>query len=131
MKRTPIVSAVLTSVLACGAALFLSAGCQSTHEEGVTSDMRSQWTTVMANTEASTAAAKAVLESEGLKDITASSTAVDGKATGKKADGTKIDVSIKKKTDTSSEVTVTVGTMGSPTLGAELAKKIKEKAEAK
>jgi hypothetical protein len=45
------------------------------------------------------------------------------------ADGTKVTVNVTKKSDTSSQVEVGVGTMGSPTRGAELAKKIKTKAE--
>jgi hypothetical protein len=61
--------------------------------------------------------------------VTASSTNVDGKATGKKADGTKVTVSVKKKGDNSSEVSVNVGTMGDPSLGADLARKVKQRAE--
>ncbi len=105
------------------------AGCKSTHEEGVTSNMMEQWTTVNANTEATTNAAKAVLEDKGLKDVKASSTMLDGTASGKQADGTKVSVTIKKVTDKSSQVTVKVGAMGSPSLGAEITKDIKNKAE--
>ena len=117
---------VAAFVLAAG---FIGAGCKSTHEEGVKSNMRKQWTDVMADTKATTDAAKAVLMDEGLKDVTAESTNMDGKATGKMADGTKITASIEKKSEKQSEVTVNVGTMGSPTRGAELAKKIKMRAE--
>lgn len=105
-----------------------SAACQSHHEQGVTSSYRSQWTDVAADTKTTTDAAKAVLETEGLKDITASSTALDGTAEAKKADGTRVGVAI-KKTDAGSQVSVTVGTFGDPAVGAELAKKIKDKAE--
>ena len=73
-------------------------GCQSQHEEGVTSDMHAQWTNVNADTAAATEAAKSVLTDDGLHDVKGSSTGVDGVATGKKADGTKITVSIKKQT---------------------------------
>jgi hypothetical protein len=112
-------------------ALGLAAGCKSKHEEGVKSNLRSQWTMVSANTAVTTAAAEAVLNSEGLKDVKSSSTGVDGTATGKKADGTDVKVAIARKTDTTSEVSVTVGAMGDPTLGANIAKKIKEKVEKK
>ena len=64
------------------------------------------------------------------KDIQASSTDVDGKATGKKADGTQITVSI-KKVDNGSQVSVDVGTLGDPSLGAAIAEKIRQKAEGK
>jgi hypothetical protein len=110
------------------AAALGSFACQSHHEEGVTSSYHSQWTDVAADTRTTTEAAKAVLESQSFKDVKASSTTVDGTAEGKKADGTVISVSI-KKADTGSQVSVTVGTLGDPALGAELAKKIKDKAE--
>ena len=59
----------------------------------------------------------------------ASSTNVDGKATAKKADGTKVNVTIKKQSETMSQVSVVVGTMGQPALGAEIARMIKDRAE--
>jgi hypothetical protein len=117
------------TALSLVAAIALITGCQSTHEEGIKSNLRSQWAMVSGNTTTTTAAAQAVLEGEGLKEVKSSSTAVDGTATGKKADGTEVKVAIAKKTDTTSEVTVTVGTMGDPTLGANIARKIKEKVE--
>jgi hypothetical protein len=95
----------------------------------VTSNVRTQWTDVMADTAATTSAAKAVLNDEGLKDVTGSSTSVDGVASGKKADGTVITVTIQKESETVSQVSVVVGTLGSPTYGAELVKKIKDRAE--
>jgi len=85
---------------------------------------------VSANTKATTDAAKAVLASYSFMDVQASSTDVDGKATAKKADGTVITVSI-NKTDNGSQVSVDVGTLGDPSLGAEIAEKIRQKAEAK
>lgn len=118
----------LAIVLAVFVSMALSA-CQSKHQEGVTSDYRAQWTSVNADTQATTEAARAVLEGEGLKDVQASSTNVDGKATAKKADGTKVNVTIKKQSDTMSQVSVVVGTIGQPALGAELATKIKSRAE--
>jgi hypothetical protein len=112
-------------------AFLMSAGCNSTHEKDVSSTMRKQWTDVAANTKTTTDAAKSVLEAEGLKSIEASSTAMDGKASGMMADGTKVNVGVKKKTDSISEVIVVVGSMGDPKLGAEFVRKIQLKAEAK
>jgi hypothetical protein len=114
-------------LLAAGA---VGTGCKSTHESGVKSNLHSQWTDVSANTQMTTDAAKSVLNDQGLKDVSGSATNVDGKATGKMADGTKVNVDVKKMTDKSSQVSVTVGTMGDPKLGAEIAKKVKMKAEA-
>jgi len=116
-----------TAMILALAAIGLSFGCQSGHE-GVKSDYRSQWTTVSADTAKTTDAAKAVLQEEGLKDIKASSTNLDGTAHAKMADGTKVDVSIKKE-GSGSQVSVVVGTMGDPTVGASIAKKIKDRAE--
>jgi hypothetical protein len=117
---------VAAFVLAAG---LIGAGCQSTHEEGVKSNMHTQWTNVSADVKATTDAAKAVLEEEGLKDVKADATNMDGKASAKMADGTKVTATVAKKGDKMSEVSVNVGTMGSPTRGAELAKKIKMRAE--
>lgn len=122
MKRTILLPAV--------ALLAMTVGCASKHASGVKSDYHSQWTNVAANTQTTTDAAKAVLESRQLHEVTAKSTAVDGVAKGKMADGTKISVDV-KKVDAGSHVSVTVGTMGDPKLGAELAGEIKAKAEAK
>ena len=105
------------------------AGCQSSHEEGVTSNYRTQWTSVSADVKATTKAAEAALNEAELKEVTSSSTSVDGSASGKKADGTKVSVAIRKQKESSSEVSVTVGRMGDPELGAEIARKIKERAE--
>jgi hypothetical protein len=111
------------------AAFLVSTGCESTHEKGVKSNLHTQWADVAASTAQTTDAAKAVLEAEGLRDVKANSTAMDGEATGKMADGTKVTVSVKKKGDTSSQVSVNLGSLGSPKMGAELAKKIKMRAE--
>src|SRR4051794_14522483 len=89
-------------------------GCASQHEEGVKSDLRTQWTNVNADTKATAEAARTVLEERELKNVNASSTAVDGLATGKMSDGTKVNVAIKKQTEASSQVSVTVGTIGDP-----------------
>jgi hypothetical protein len=111
------------------AGLAAGTGCQSTHEEGVKSNLRTQWTDVNASTEATTQAAQFVLESEGLKEVKGKSTSLDGTASGKMADGTKVTVDVKKMTDRTSKVSVTVGAVGNPKLGAEMAKKIKMHAE--
>jgi len=122
-----------TVALTLAIALALATGplaCQSS-EPGVSTSGRSQWTTVKADTKATTDAARAVLESEGLKEVKAESTMYDGVATGKKADGTAVKVSIKKSSDNYSEVTATVGTMGDSEIGAEIVRKIKQRVEAK
>lgn len=110
-------------------ATMLFSACQSKHEQGVTSDYRAQWTSVNADTNATTEAARAVLMEQGLKDVKGSSTNVDGMATAKKADGTKVNVTIKKQSDRMSQVSVVVGAMGQPALGAEIARMIKDRAE--
>ena len=117
-----------------GVAALAFTGCASKHQEGVTSNLRTQSLTdgVTTDTVVTTEAAKAVLEAEGLKNVTANSTAVDGKATGVMANGKEVTVAIKKKEKVAgSDVWVTVGTIGDPALGAEIANKIKLKAEAK
>ena len=114
------------------AALLLSItlpGCQSTHEKGVTSNYHSQWSSVHADVKTTTKSAEAVLNDAELKDVSSSSTNVDGSASGKKSDGTKVNVAIRKEKESISQVSVTVGKMGDPELGAELARKIKERAE--
>ena len=108
---------------------LVGAGCASNHQEGVTSDLHSQWTTVNADTAKTTEAAKTVLMDEQLTNVDAHSTGVDGVATGKKADGTVVTVNIKKLDSGGSQVSVTVGTLGDPSLGAEIAKKVKTRAE--
>jgi Zn-dependent membrane protease YugP len=107
------------------------AACPSKHEPGVSSSYRSQWTTVAADTQATTEAARTVLESEGLKEVKATATNLDGTASAKKADGTPINVTVRKKGDKYSEVSATVGTVGDPEVGAEIVRKIKQRAEGK
>ena len=125
MSRTRL---VLASLALMGLSVV---GCASQHQEGVKSTYLWQSVVVNANTVDTTKAASAVLESEGLKEITSSSTNADGVASGKKADGTVISVKAKKNTDTVSDVSVMVGKLGDPKLGAEIAAKIKSKAETK
>jgi hypothetical protein len=108
--------------------LIFTAGCKSRHEEGVKSNLHTQWTDVAADTKATTEAAEAVLREQGLKDVTSESTNVDGQATGKMADGTKVTVSVAKKGESSSQVSVNVGKIGDPKLGADIASKIRSQA---
>jgi hypothetical protein len=110
-------------------ASLVAAGCESTHEKGVKSNVRTQWTDVAVDTQKATDAAKAVLEAEGVHDVKSNATNFDGEVTGKMADGTKVTVTVKKQDDTKSQVSVNIGTMGSPSAGAEIAKKIKARAE--
>src|SRR5436853_6736693 len=107
-------------------ALGLLLGCESS-QKGVKTNYRTQWTTVAADTKATTDAAKAALMDQGLVDVTEKATNLDGMASGKKADGTKISVSVKKINDTTSEVSVNVGAMGDPALGADIARRIKDR----
>ena len=112
------------------ALLFIALnGCKSSQQEDLTTNGLSQWTTVSGDVAKVTDASKAVLKDYNLKDIDAHATTVDGMATGSKADGTVITVTI-KKASAGSQVTVQVGKLGDPKLGAEIAKKIKDKAEA-
>jgi hypothetical protein len=120
MKKLLIATAALAAAFA--------AGCESGQEAGVKTNYRTQWTNVDADTREATELARAVLEEEGLKEVKASSTNVDGTASGKMADGTKVNVTVKKQTDARSEVSVNVGKLGDPGLGADLAKKIKDRA---
>jgi len=113
--------------LALSLGLVVSTGCTSKKDPGVKSNYVSQWVNVEGNTKATTDAAKEVLTELSLKDITASATEVDGKAMGKKADGTKITCEIEKITDNTSKVKVSVGTVGDPALGEDICKKIKDK----
>ena len=121
MKRFGLAFGVIISLVL--------AGCQSTKEPGVTSSGRSQWAMVGADTKTTTEAARVVLEEAGLKEVRADSTMLDGTATGRKADGSEIKVSIKRKGEGASEVTTTVGALGSPTLGAEITRKIADRAQ--
>jgi hypothetical protein len=122
-----IANAIVAASLMFGASTGLMA-CKSTHESGVTSDIRSQWTDVNADTKTTTAAAKSVLAADDLKKVKGDATDVDGKVTAEEADGTKVTVMIKKN-EALSQVSVTVGTFGDSTQGANWAARIKAKAE--
>lgn len=122
----------LASIVAC-MSLGL-AGC-STSQEGVKSGVRGQYADINATVPKTTEAAKSVFAAEGLKEVAGDNTMIDGKVTGKKADGTVITADVKKLTDTTSQVNVTVGMMGTmggnSSTGVELAAKIKAAAEGK
>jgi len=123
---------VSRNLIAACIALFAMAmvGCESHHEQGVTSNYHSQWTNVNADTQTTTDAAKSVLSEMQLRDVKGQATNVDGSAMGKKADNTEVKVAVRKNEGSNgSQVSVTVGMMGDPTLGAEIAKKIKDRVE--
>ena len=122
-----IAKAIVAASLMLGVSSGLAA-CHSTHDSGVTSDIRTQWTDVNADTKTTTGAAKAVLMADELKKVKGDSTDIDGKVTAEKADGTKITVLI-KKIDAGSQVSVTVGVLGNSPQGADWAARIKAKAE--
>lgn len=123
---------VSRNLIAACVALFALAmlGCESHHEQGVTSNYHAQWTNVNGDTQTVTDAAKSVLSEMNLRDVSGQATNVDGHAMAKKADGTKVDVTVRKNEGgTGSQVSAVVGTMGDPALGAEIVKKIKERVE--
>ena len=122
MKKT------MSALGAAAVLILVSAGCASQHEQGVRSDYRTQWTKVAADPQKTTDAAKSVLNDMEFKDVNSSATTKDGHAEGKLADGTKVKVDVTKE-DVGSEVSVTIGTVGDPKLGAEIAKKVKMMAE--
>jgi hypothetical protein len=117
------------AVFVVAAGLAAGTGCASRHEEGVKSNLHTQWTQVNADTKAATEAAEAVLDGEGLKDVKSNATNVDGQASGTMADGKKVTISVEKKSESTSQVSVNVGKLGDPKLGAELARKVKMRAE--
>ena len=113
--------------LSVGFVLVSTSGCTSSKDPGVKSNYLMQWVNVEGDTTATTNAAKDVLTDMGMKDITAQSTTVDGRAIGKTAEGTKITIDVEKITDKTSKVKTTVGTVGDPALGEDICKKIKDK----
>lgn len=120
---------VYCTVPALALAMLVSVGCKSSQEPGVKTNYRTQWTTVAADTETTAEAAKNVFMGDNLKEVSSKSTKLDGQAWGQKADGTKVVANIEKLSDTTSQVSVTVGTMGDPALGTDYATRIKAAAE--
>lgn len=123
----------MKSFLACAilgvSTLGVLGGCQSKQEKDVTTTGRSQYTNTVVGVVETTDAAKAVLEEMAMKNITANATTVDGKVSGEKADGTDVKVWITKNKTNGSDVQVTVGLVGGPSLGAQVAQAIKDKAD--
>jgi hypothetical protein len=120
----------LALVVASAVALCVSFACKSSQEPAVKSDLQTQWTDVNADAPATSEAAKAVLVDENLKDVSGKSTNTGGKVTGKMADGTEVIVTVQKGPKAAmSQISVRVGTIGNPSLGANLAKRIKMRAE--
>lgn len=111
--------------IVCSFALTLSA-CK-TDEPGVKSTYRSQYTTVAANTEDATQAAKAVLAELELMNITSSSTGLDGKATAYTADNTEVRVTVDRVDDNTSEISVNIGALGDPSLGKTIISRIRSR----
>lgn len=102
--------------------------CQTT-EPGVKSNQFSQYTTMEVGTAKGTDAAKDVLEDLGLKEIQSSSTNLDGWAKGMMADKTIVKVSLDRvgEAENMSEVSVTVGSFGDPTLGKDIIARMRDK----
>jgi hypothetical protein len=104
------------------------AACQTT-EPGVTSTQFQQSTHMEVGTAKGTQAAEAVLKDLGLKDITSSATNLDGWAKGMMSDKTIVKVGLERvgQAEDVSEVTVTVGSFGDPTLGKDIIRRMRNK----
>jgi hypothetical protein len=120
----------VTAAAALSVLSLLGIGCASHYQEGVKSDYLSQTTMVYADPETTTNAAKQVFSDDGLTDVSATSTKVDGRASGLMADKTKVQATI-DQADRGSKLTISVGTVGDPKMGAQWAAKIKQVAEGK
>src|SRR5688572_4272330 len=116
MRNTLFTLAALALVMGLGA-------CSSSQDKSVKTNYRSQWTTVNADVKTTTSAAEAVLNDLSLLEVKSSATNVDGSASGKKANGSKISVSVTREGDSKSKIEVTVGAMGDPSLGTDVARK--------
>jgi len=118
-----VTAAATLSVLA-----LLGIGCSSNYQEGVKSNYLSQSTMVYADPETTSHAAKQVFSDDGLTDVSETATKVDGRVSGLMADKTKVQATI-KQADKGSTLTVSVGNVGDPKMGAQWAAKIKQVAE--
>lgn len=96
-----------------------------TDQPGVSSTYRSQYFDANADTQEATEAAEEALNDLELRNVEATATAVDGRAVGYTADGTRVSVSITRIDDQHSQVSVTVGTLGDPSLGSDIVARIK------
>ena len=119
---------VTTTVAALAAMTLFGVGCASHHQENVTSDYLSQSTMVDADVETVSNAAKKVFMDDKLTDVSEDATKVDGRISGMTADKTKIQATV-TKTDTGVKLTISVGKVGDPKMGADYAVKIKQVAE--
>lgn len=117
-------TATLAAVL--GASGLIMVGCE-TDAPGVKSNYVEQWTNVNGSVEDATDAAEEVLGEYDLKDIKTTATKIDGSVSGSKADGTTVQIDIRKLTSETSEISARVGTVGEPMLGKEIISKIEEK----
>lgn len=115
---------------AVAALSLIAVGCQSGRNPEVTSSYKSQWINVNADVETTTAAAKQVFADDKLTDVSSQADKVKGEASGVMADKTKVWASI-EKTDAGSQLSVQVGKIGDPKVGADYAVKIKQIAEKK
>jgi hypothetical protein len=104
-------------------------GCASSSDKSVKTNYKTQWTTVKGDVKSTTSAAEAVLKDLDLLEVKSSATNVDGMASGKKANGAKVDISVTRATDTTSNLSVEVGSLGDPSLGTDIARKIKARTE--
>ncbi len=125
MNLTTFIRPALALSLALGVAGTGLVGCE-TDTAGVSSNYKQQWTSVNGDVTEATEAAEEVLQDYDLNNVESNATKLDGSAMGKMADGTEVSVDIRRQTDKTSEVTVSVGALGDPTLGIEIADKIKE-----
>lgn len=122
-RRIKLLGTTATLSMLLGVTNVTLTGC-ATDAPGIKSNYVQQWSTVNGSVEEATEAAEAVLSDYDLKDVTTTSTKIDGNAKGTMADGTEVAVDTRKLTDETSEVSVRVGTVGDPTLGTEIVQKI-------
>ena len=112
-----------------GTSLVLSLPACQTDQPGVKSSYRSQWATVSADTERTTEAAKTVFENLDLQNVESASTSLDGQVIGYTADGTQVTASVERLNDTTSNISINVGTFGDPDRGSQILAEIREQIE--
>ncbi len=125
MSSTTLFASKVLLGLTLSAGLLLATGCKS-DTPGVRSNYVQQWTSVNGDLSEATEAAEQALSDLDLNDVDSSVTQVDGRATGRTADGTEVAVDVKPVNDETSEVTVRVGTTGDPDLGNKILRNIKK-----
>ena len=72
-------------------------------------------------------AAKSVLEDQEMKDVTEAASALDGKVTAKTALDTPITITVNRQDETSSKVSIKVGSWGDHKVSVDLYEKIRTK----